>query len=130
MDSESSAEGLVRFFVTVNCGNLCETGEVFGCLFVCGLEVLAVSAPRSIELDDLEGSERARRSAEATYGGVVGLGNEAIIVLAINLNDWRALCVETGVNWQSCQERSCCDGDNSGVNHFGGLWDFRLLWKL
>jgi hypothetical protein len=49
------------------------------------------------------------------------LGNETIVVFAINLNDWGALRVETGAGGQSCQEGGCCNGDSSGVDHFVGV---------
>jgi hypothetical protein len=65
-----------------------------------------------------EGSVSAGGFAEATHRGVVGLSNETIVVLAIKLNDWRALRVETGGGGQSCQEGGCCNGDSSGVDHF------------
>jgi hypothetical protein len=50
-----SAELFVGFLVAVNCCYLGETYKVLGSLFVCGLEVLAVAAPGSVEFDNLEG---------------------------------------------------------------------------
>jgi hypothetical protein len=59
---------------------------------------------------------------EATYGSVIGLGDQTIIVFGINLNDRRALRVETRADRQSCQKSSSCNGDSSGVDHPAGLW--------
>lgn len=53
----------------------------------------------------------------ATYRGVVGLSNQAVIVLCIDLEDGGALGIQAGTDsWQSCQE-SCRDGRKSGVMH-------------
>ena len=61
-------------------------------------------------------------SQTLTYGSVVGLGNQAVVVLAIYLNDRGALGVEACIDRQSCQESSGCNGDSSGVDHLAGLW--------
>jgi hypothetical protein len=53
LDAQRTAKGLVRVIVAVNGGDLGQALEVLGCLFVGGLEVLAVAAPGGVELDDL-----------------------------------------------------------------------------
>jgi hypothetical protein len=116
-----SAKRFIGLFVAVNGGYLGQASEVLGGLLVCWLEVFAVAAPWGVEFDDLEALEGAGRFVEGTYGSVVGLGNQTIVVLAINLNDWRALRVEASVDRQSCQKSCCCNGDSSGVDH---LFDF------
>lgn len=55
LDAHVAAKGLVGVIVAVDGGDLCETVEVLGGLFVGGLEVLAVAAPGGVEFDDLEG---------------------------------------------------------------------------
>lgn len=67
-------------------------------------------------------SADANGFTEAAYGSVVGLGNQTIIVLGINLNDRRALRIETRADRQSCQKSSGSNGDSSGVDHPAGLW--------
>jgi len=54
LHTKLAAEGFVRFFITVDSGYLRKTSEVFRCLFVRWLEVLAVAAPGSVEFDDLD----------------------------------------------------------------------------
>lgn len=70
---------------------------------------------------------RIRRSAgsvmrwsEETYTNrsIIGLGNETIIALSINLNNFRALGIEAGVDGESCK-KSC--NNSCGVDHVGGL---------
>ena len=50
-----SAERLVGLFVAIDCCYLGEALQIDGSLLVCWLEVLAVSAPRGVEFDNLKG---------------------------------------------------------------------------
>jgi hypothetical protein len=52
-DAELTTERLVLIFVTVDSGDFGETIEVLGGLLVGRLEVLAMAAPRRVELEDL-----------------------------------------------------------------------------
>jgi hypothetical protein len=121
LDTELPAECLVLLVITVDCCYLGKTGEVLSCLFVCGLEILAVATPRGVEFDDLEGLDGAGRCMDWTYRSVIRLGDQTIIILAIDLNNGRALRIETRIDRQSCQKSCCCNGDSSGVDHVGGL---------
>ena len=58
------------------------------------------------------------RCVDWTYGGIIGLSDQTIVVLAINLNDWGALRIEARVDRQSCEKSRRRNGDSSGVNHF------------
>ena len=53
LDTHTTTELLVGLFIAVNSCDLSETIEVLGGLFIGGLEVLTVAAPRGVELDDL-----------------------------------------------------------------------------
>jgi hypothetical protein len=53
LNAHLPTEGLVHLFIAVDSGDLGDTGEGLGSLFVGGLEVLAVAAPWRVELDDL-----------------------------------------------------------------------------
>jgi hypothetical protein len=67
-------------------------------------------------------SIRWHKSRGFAHGCVVGLSNQTIIVLVVNLNDRRTLRVETGMDWQ-CSEESCRgNGDGCCMDHsVGGL---------
>jgi hypothetical protein len=67
-------------------------------------------------------STRGHKSRGFAHGCVVGLSNQTIIVLVVNLNDRRILRIETGMDWQ-CSEESCRrNGDGCRRDHFvGGL---------
>jgi hypothetical protein len=61
LNSEATTKCFICIIVAVYGGYFCETCEVFGSFFVCGLQVFAVSAPGSVELDDLRRSARTGR---------------------------------------------------------------------
>jgi hypothetical protein len=69
LDAQRPAKGLVRVIVAVYGDNLGEALEVLGCLFVGGLEVLAVAAPGGVELDDLWARRLACRMKEQRRNG-------------------------------------------------------------
>lgn len=53
LNAELTAEGLVGVFIAIDCCYFCQTCKTLGCLFVRWLQILAVSTPRCIELDNL-----------------------------------------------------------------------------
>jgi hypothetical protein len=55
LNTHGTTELLVGFIITVNGSNLSKAIEVLGGFLVSGLEILTVTAPRSVELDNLEG---------------------------------------------------------------------------
>lgn len=57
---------------------------------------------------------------ELTYRCVVGLGNETVVVFAINLDNRGVLRVEAGIDGDSSKQ-SRCNGDGGGMDHFVDL---------
>jgi hypothetical protein len=53
LDAHLTTERLVGVIVTIDSSDFGEPVEAFGSFLVCGLEVLAVAAPRGIEFEDL-----------------------------------------------------------------------------
>ena len=54
---------------------------------------------------------------EGTYGGVVGLSDQTVVVLAVELDDFAALGVETSIDGESCEQSCCCNGESLSVDH-------------
>ncbi len=59
-----------------------------------------------------------KESSTATYRSVVGLGDQAVIILAIHLNNFGALWIETSIGRESCEESRSCNSDGCSVDHF------------
>jgi hypothetical protein len=57
-----------------------------------------MSTPWGVELDDLALLVGFSDLRGVTNGGIIGLGNQTVIILAINLDDWRGLGIETSLN--------------------------------
>lgn len=57
------------------------------------------------------------------------MGNETVIVLAVDLEDCRTLGVETSVDGEGSEQSSGCEaGEDCRVDHFvGGRW-LCLFW--
>ena len=64
--------------------------------------------------------KRGRESCNA-YRSVIGLSNQSIIALAVNLQNSRALGIEPRVYRKSREESRSGNGNSSGVDHLGGI---------
>jgi hypothetical protein len=49
LNAHLTTERLVGVFIAIDCCDFGETRKVFGRLFICRFEVLAVTTPRSVE---------------------------------------------------------------------------------
>lgn len=56
-----------------------------------------------------------------TYGGVVGLSNQTVVTLSIELDDFGTFAIETCIDWESCEKSCCCNCESLSVDHLGGL---------
>tara|TARA_R110002060_G_scaffold46964_15_gene58117 strand:+ start:2238 stop:2411 length:174 start_codon:yes stop_codon:yes gene_type:complete len=50
------------------------------------------------------------------------LSDQAVVVLAIELDDFAALRVETGIDGESCEESCCRNGESLSVDHLVDLF--------
>ena len=57
--------------------------------------------------------------AKVAYGGVVALGDQAVVTFGIDLQHWRFLAVETGVSARQGGQESHCQGAQCMVMHSG-----------
>jgi len=92
LNAHGATELLVGVFIAVDGSDLSKAIEVLGSLLIGGLEVLTVTTPRSVELDNR---------------GVVGLGNEIVVVLSIDLKNGRVLGIDGSLSFGQSRKRRC-----------------------
>jgi hypothetical protein len=84
LNTHATAESLVLFLIAIDGSDFGVAFQLLGSLLESGLEVLAVAAPRSVELDNLYRCEyesllvKARGKGD-TYGCVIGVSNQALV---------------------------------------------------